>query len=209
MGCVRQGLNVLIHLKGPALDIDDDAELQKITLKIADFGTAARLENVAAAAGPGPSAGSTAMFGSRVGTPAFMAPEVLRETRYGRRADVWSLGCVMIEMTTGHPPWHELHNPFAVMFRISMTEELPAIPAWLSKTATDFLEKCFQRNFQRRPTARELLELPFLRMVSSPATSHTSAGTSGHGTARLLETDVSLRATRRTASPVPGQPRPS
>ena len=49
---------------------------------------------------------------------AFMAPEVITQKGYGRSADIWSLGCVIIEMTTGKRPWSEMENMHQIMFKV-------------------------------------------------------------------------------------------
>jgi mitogen-activated protein kinase kinase kinase 19 len=92
-----------------------------------------------------------------------MAPEVLKESHYGRKADIWSVGCVMIELTTRKPPWNELSaNPFAMMYKISCTDELPAWPSSLPSSAVDFLRCCLRRDVATRPSASELLKHEFL-----------------------------------------------
>ncbi|KAI4999942.1 hypothetical protein ZWY2020_004531 [Hordeum vulgare] len=96
------------------------------------------------------------------GTPAFMAPEVARGEEQGRAADVWALGCTVIEMATGRAPWGDMDDVFAVVHRIGYTDAVPELPASLSPQAKDFLRKCLARNPRHRPTAAELLEHPFL-----------------------------------------------
>jgi len=53
------------------------------------------------------------------GTPYWMAPEVVKQEGYGRRADIWSLGCTVVEMATAKAPWWEVSNSFAVMMKIA------------------------------------------------------------------------------------------
>jgi hypothetical protein len=59
------------------------------------------------------------------GTPFWMAPEVIRECGHGRKADVWSMGCTVIEMLSGKPPWSELDNPITALFQIASSNKLP------------------------------------------------------------------------------------
>jgi serine/threonine protein kinase len=85
--------------------------------------------------------GSTKRFGDEKngqealqlrGTPQWMAPEVVNQVEQGPASDIWSLGCTVLEMATGRPPWSQVSNPLAAMYRIGCTEELPELPASLS-----------------------------------------------------------------------------
>ncbi|KAK1666610.1 hypothetical protein QYE76_054769 [Lolium multiflorum] len=96
------------------------------------------------------------------GTPAFMAPEVARGEEQGPAADVWALGCTVIEMATGRAPWGDVDDVFAAVHRIGFTDAVPELPGWLSPEASDFLGKCLARNPCHRSTAAQLLEHPFL-----------------------------------------------
>ncbi|XP_048566940.1 mitogen-activated protein kinase kinase kinase 18-like [Triticum urartu] len=96
------------------------------------------------------------------GTPAFMAPEVARGEEQGLAADVWALGCTVIEMATGRAPWSDMDDVLAAVHRIGYTDAVPELPASLSPQAKDFLRKCFARNPRHRSTAAQLLEHPFL-----------------------------------------------
>ena len=81
-------------------------------LRIADFGAAARMMSKSTVPGE--------FQGQLQGTIAFMAPEVLRGDSYGRSCDIWSLGCSIIEMATGKPPWgaSDVSNHLALIFRV-------------------------------------------------------------------------------------------
>ena len=81
-------------------------------LRIADFGAAARMMSKSTVPGE--------FQGQLQGTIAFMAPEVLRGDSYGRTCDIWSLGCCIIEMATGKPPWgaSDVSNHLALIFRV-------------------------------------------------------------------------------------------
>uniref|UniRef100_A0A0D9V4L4 Protein kinase domain-containing protein n=1 Tax=Leersia perrieri TaxID=77586 RepID=A0A0D9V4L4_9ORYZ len=96
------------------------------------------------------------------GTPAFMAPEVARGEEQGPAADVWALGCTVIEMATGRAPWSDMDDILAAVHRIGYTDAVPEIPGWLSPEAKDFLDGCFERNAAHRSTAAQLLEHPFI-----------------------------------------------
>ncbi|KAH6827117.1 hypothetical protein C2S53_004723 [Perilla frutescens var. hirtella] len=93
------------------------------------------------------------------GTPLFMAPEVARGEEQGFLADIWALGCTVIEMATGHAPWP---NVAATLHRIAFSGETPELPAFLSELANDFLSKCLRVDSRERWTAKELLRHPFL-----------------------------------------------
>ncbi|KZV22732.1 mitogen-activated protein kinase kinase kinase 1-like [Dorcoceras hygrometricum] len=113
------------------------------------------------------------------GTPFWMAPEVVnrRNHGYGRAADIWSLGCTVLEMLTGQIPYSHLEGMQA-LFRIGRGE-LPSIPSNLSKDAQDFILKCLQVNPDNRPTAAQLLEHPFIKKQSSTFLSPVSPHFSG------------------------------
>ncbi|KAK4793085.1 hypothetical protein SAY86_023520 [Trapa natans] len=89
--------------------------------------------------------------------------------------DIWSLGCTVIEMLTGRPPWSEYEGA-AAMFKI--LKDTPPVPKSLSPEGKDFLRCCFQRNPAERPSSALLLEHPFIRNFSShdnPPYSHQAS----------------------------------
>ncbi|XP_074304617.1 mitogen-activated protein kinase kinase kinase 1-like [Silene latifolia] len=119
------------------------------TVKLADFGLAkaTRLNDLM----------------SCKGTVFWMAPEVIdhKSQGYGLAADIWSLGCTVLEMLTRHIPYHPYEFQQA-LFRISKGE-LPPIPDSLSYDARDFILQCLRVNADDRPTAAELLEHQFVQ----------------------------------------------
>ncbi|KAK7387245.1 hypothetical protein VNO78_27885 [Psophocarpus tetragonolobus] len=94
------------------------------------------------------------------GSPLWMAPEVIRREWQGPASDVWSLGCTVIEMITGKPPW--VGNAIDALTRIGFSCELPEFPRGLSELGRDFLEKCLRREPWRRWSCDQLLQHPFL-----------------------------------------------
>ncbi|MED6124393.1 hypothetical protein PIB30_058538 [Stylosanthes scabra] len=96
-----------------------------------------------------------------------MAPEVLRNEQLDVSADIWSLGCTVIEMATGRYPWAgEVSNPAASVLKIANGDEIPQLPTHFSKEGLDFLTKCLERDPKKRFTAEELLHHPFLSRSS-------------------------------------------
>ena len=126
-------------------------------VKLADFGCAKRLRDLKS------KGASMTSWQSISGTPLWMAPEVLRNEGVTLASDIWSLGCTIIEMATGRPPWSgEVSNPMAAVMMIACSNKIPQIPTHLSKEGLDFLAKCLDRNPAKRWTAEELLSHPFV-----------------------------------------------
>ncbi|PSR95593.1 Mitogen-activated protein kinase kinase [Actinidia chinensis var. chinensis] len=145
---ILQGLNYLhvngfVHcdIKSENLLIGEDC------IKIADLGCARLAKD-----------GATAFSG----TPAFMSPEVARGEEQGISADVWALGCTIIEMATGSSPWLEMSDPVSALYRIGFSGDSPEIPRWLSEKARDFVTKCLIKDPRGRWTAKDLLQHPFM-----------------------------------------------
>ncbi|KAK1650947.1 hypothetical protein QYE76_068752 [Lolium multiflorum] len=119
--------------------------------KLADFG-AARLVSEAAPQGP-------------CGTPAWMAPEVARGGASTPASDVWSLGCTAVELLSGKRPWSELGGALEVgelLLRVGFGGQRPELPADLSDSCRDFVDRCLRRDAGERWTCEQLLRHPFL-----------------------------------------------
>ncbi|CAM6110207.1 unnamed protein product [Calypogeia fissa] len=96
------------------------------------------------------------------GSVFWMAPEVIKGDGYGRRADIWSLGCTVVEMLTGSHPWPGLDNTWSAIFHIAKATSGPPMPPMVSECGKDFLQHCFTLNPKHRPTASKLLAHPFV-----------------------------------------------
>ncbi|KAI8059296.1 kinase-like domain-containing protein [Gongronella butleri] len=88
------------------------------------------------------------------GTPNWMAPEVIQLKGASPKSDIWSLGCTLIELVTGKPPYADLVQ-MSTMFRI-VEDEYPPLPKTASEEMRSFLLCCFQKNPDDRPTAAQL-----------------------------------------------------
>ena len=95
-----------------------------------------------------------------------MAPEVLLQTKQGRKSDIWSLGCTVIEMLTGRVPWdeHAFDNPMQAILYIAQDGRLPKLPQPISNELHDFLLLCLNREYKMRPSADELIQHPFFKL---------------------------------------------
>ncbi|QRV87884.1 methionine aminopeptidase [Ceratobasidium sp. AG-Ba] len=103
---------------------------------------------------------------SFVGTPCWMAPEVISQKHYDAKADIWSLGITAIELARGRAP-HSREPPFKVLMKI-LQEASPTIDREngahkYSKAFKEFVDSCLEKDPSKRPTAEELLELPFFK----------------------------------------------
>ncbi|KAM0060793.1 putative mitogen-activated protein kinase kinase kinase STE-STE11 family [Helianthus debilis subsp. tardiflorus] len=96
------------------------------------------------------------------GTPMYMAPETARGEDQGFPADVWAVGCTVIEMATGGSPWPDVNDPVSVLYKIAFSGEIQTIPDGLSDLAKDFVSKCLIRDPKQRWTATQLLKHPYI-----------------------------------------------
>ncbi|KAH0559515.1 hypothetical protein GP486_003972 [Trichoglossum hirsutum] len=140
-----KGANVLVDNKGG--------------IKISDFGISKRVE-----------ASSVLSSGAKnrpslQGSVFWMAPEVVKQTSYTRKADIWSLGCLIVEMFTGNHPYPDCSQLQAI-FKIGNSQASPNIPENASAEAATFLGQTFELDHNKRPNADELLLSPFLNPIA-------------------------------------------
>lgn len=91
------------------------------------------------------------------GSVPWMAPEVVKQISHRRSADIWSFGATVIEMSSGHPPFHECDNNMAAFFQIASITEPPKPPEHLSSLCISFLKHCMAMDPDERWTAYDLL----------------------------------------------------
>ena len=121
------------------------------TVKLADFGVATKLNE-------------SRKSDSVVGTPYWMAPEIIEMTgQQSSACDIWSVGCTVVELLTGKPPYFELQQ-MPALFRI-VQDEHPPLPDNISPALEDFLMQCFQKDPLRRINAIGLLKHQWLRQA--------------------------------------------
>lgn len=100
-----------------------------------------------------------------IGTPNWMAPEVIELKGVTTAADIWSLGCTIIELLTGKPPYYDM-LAMSAMFRI-VEDDCPPIPEKCSDALRDLLLQCFNKDPTKRPSAETLFEHEWIRQVWS------------------------------------------
>ncbi|MCJ1388330.1 ATP binding [Xylographa bjoerkii] len=143
-----KGANVLVDNKG--------------NIKISDFGISKRVE---ASALLHPAKGGHVHRPSLQGSVFWMAPEVVKQTSYTRKADIWSLGCLIVEMFTGTHPFPNCSQLQAI-FQIGGSGAKPSTPENASEEGKTFLKQTFEIDHEKRPSADELLLSPFLKQIA-------------------------------------------
>jgi mitogen-activated protein kinase kinase kinase len=142
-----KGANILVDNKGG--------------IKISDFGISKKIEASNLLNG----AGNNKNRPSLQGSVFWMAPEVVKQTSYTRKADIWSLGCLVVEMMTGTHPFPDCSQLQAI-FKIGGAKISPTIPEHASAEAQTFLKQAFEVEHTKRPSAEELLFSPFLNPMT-------------------------------------------
>ncbi|MCO5564595.1 hypothetical protein L7F22_018260 [Adiantum nelumboides] len=187
--------NGIMHrdIKGANILVDNRG-----CIKLADFGASKQVVELVTFSGAK----------SMKGTPYWMAPEVIRQTGHSLPADIWSVGCTIIEMAIGKAPWSQQFQEVAALFHIGTTKSHPPIPEHLSHEAQDFLRKCLRKEPHLRPTASELLKHPFVKIDGTSSSIQNTQG-AGHSQnfqsckKRPLPQDrVERSSTKRSASVV-------
>ncbi|CAG0902185.1 unnamed protein product [Cyprideis torosa] len=125
--------------------------------KLADFGVAGQLTD------------TMAKRNTVIGTPFWMAPEVIQEIGYDCVADIWSLGITALEMAEGKPPYGDIH-PMRAIFMIP-TKPPPSfrLPDQWSPEFIEFVARCLEKNPEKRASAAELLSHDFIKSARTPA----------------------------------------
>jgi len=156
----RETLKALVYIHSQHRihrDIKSDNILlnEKGEIKIADFGYAALLTK------------KNLKRNTVVGTPYWMAPELIRGHDYGVKVDIWSTGIMAMEQAEGEPPYMEL-PPLRALFLIT-TKGIPDLkePQKWSNEFKDFVRQCIIKDVDKRPNANELIPHPFLKKACS------------------------------------------
>jgi len=134
-----KGANILVDTEG--------------VCKLADFGASKKLDDLVV---PGEH--------SIRGTPYWMAPEIIQNKPYAFGADIWSIGCTIIEMATGKPPWSDTsQNSVQIIYRIGTSQETPLLHKDFSVELRECTHACLRLDQHQRPSAQSLLDYSFFK----------------------------------------------
>ena len=161
----------IIHrdIKAANILVNDNGEC-----KLADFGVSAEI------------ATTLSRKQTVIGTPNWMAPEVIKASAYDEKADIWSLGITAIELAVGQPPHSDVH-PMTAMFKIptSPSPTLPYPERW-TRGFHSFVNQCLQKDLSRRPSANQLLDVRFKSALSIAADAVNCADIFSSAYSRIL-----------------------
>lgn len=121
--------------------------------KLADFGVSAQLSTI------------QSKRKTVIGTPFWMAPEVIQEAHYNGKADIWSLGITMIELAELEPPYSNIHPMRAIFMIPSRPPPTFQNPENWSEEMNDFLKECLVKNPEKRKDAEELMKHDFVKDI--------------------------------------------
>ncbi|CAD6890165.1 unnamed protein product [Tilletia controversa] len=172
-----KGANILVDTKGQ--------------IKISDFGISKKDTEVIASSGKAPK--KTALQGSVF----WMAPEAVKQTSSSRKADIWSVGCLVVEMLTGMHPWPSL-NQMQALFRIGSMKATPPMPEDISDPCRHFLNWTFELDHTKRPTADDLLAHQFLLEVAQLEPDEPQGGGGSEAGVEGGDTTVTVSSTARS-----------
>ena len=171
-----KGANILVEKSG-RVKLADFGMAKTLVERVSASGryeseTETETETASKASRPigSPERGASGGSGGVAGSAFWMAPEVVRRHKdVGAEADIWSLGCVVLEMATGEPPWSGCGGQAQAIYKIASTKELPAFPEPFDHLAEDFVRMCLRRDPGERPSAAELLTHPFVAEAGGAA----------------------------------------
>ena len=153
---ILEGLSYLharniIHrdIKGANILVDNRG-----AVKISDFGVSKKTNFNGMNSAPGTRT-------SLQGSVFWMAPEVVRQSGQSLKSDIWSVGCLVVEMFTGARPFPAM-TTLQTLFAVGSNNEKPELPEHASEDAKRFMNKTFEADHERRPGADELLKEKFL-----------------------------------------------
>ena len=124
-------------------------------VKLCDFGVSAQLDNSEAA-----------KTLTKIGSPNWMAPEVIQATGTDTKADIWSLGITALELYNGEPPFSDISKGVYMVLNTIVSSPPPKAPENSSTEFKNFVSRCLNKQSDLRPKASELINDPFINLVS-------------------------------------------
>ncbi|GFP92113.1 mitogen-activated protein kinase kinase kinase npk1 [Phtheirospermum japonicum] len=155
--CTKSILTALVHIHKLGY-VHCDVKPHNMLLvggdaKLADFGTCTSIDD--------------GKFCAFRGTVVYAAPESIAWNKFVPESDIWGLGCSVLQMLTGKPPWVLDDRRKDVLFKIGSSTEIPTYSKKISKEAKDFLSKCLVKDPTARWKADMLLDHPFVKKVTA------------------------------------------